>query len=499
MSTASPTPIAAVDAAAAPAAAAGAGARAPLASHPLLPLALGLLVAALYAGVGAPWHASHGAWVLGSVFAGLAAAGAARLAAEIAALRQLEQGIHNAREGLMLPTADRGLGWTFAGRLIPEHNQTVAALALMFRTVEDCQVRFLHERNRVTTILQSLPGALLGITDELEVSIANRQAEALFGAEPGALAGRKLFDLLVPDEHGRAMLRDAFLYKHEIRQQELMLQLDGRARHFGISLAFYSDEQDDIAGVMILQDVTDQRLLMETVAMREKLVAMGQLAAGVAHELNTPLGNILGYAQLMRGASTDAEDRNRYADIVVAEARRCSRVVQDLLAYARKDNCSGETCDVNQTVRELLDAFIHCRLRRYGIDVDLQLDPGLQLVEGGCGELDIALTNVVSNAIQALAATPQPRIAIRTWAEPSHVAIAVSDNGPGVPQHARSRLFDPFFTTKDVGQGSGLGLFISQAVVTRRGGRIDFDASHGGGACFVIRLPRVDVARVRAA
>jgi len=497
MTTASPTPIAALDAAAAPAEA-GDGARPPLTSHRLLPLALGLFVAVLYAWSGVHWHDSRAAWVLGSLLAGLAAAGAARLAAEIAALRQLEHGIHNAREGLMLPTADRGLGWTVAGRLIPEHNQTVAALALMFRTVEDCQVRFLHERNRVTTILQSLPSALLGITDELEVSIANRQAEALFGAEPGALAGRNLFDLLVPDDHGRALLRDAFLYKQEIRQQELRLQLDGGARHFGISLAFYSDEQDDIAGVMILQDVTEHRMLMETVAMREKLVAMGQLAAGVAHELNTPLGNILGYAQLMRGATAAPEERNRYADIVVDEARRCSRVVQDLLAYARKDSCSGETCDVNQTVRELLEAFVHCRLQRYGIEVDLELAPEPQLAEGGCGELDIALTNVMANAIQALAATPQPRIAIRTWTEPAHVAIAVSDNGPGVPHQARSRLFDPFFTTKDVGQGSGLGLFISQAVVTRRGGRIDFDASHGGGACFVIRLPRVDVARVRA-
>ncbi len=496
MTTASPPPIAAVDAAASGAPADGS--RVPLASHRLAPLALALLGAALYAWLGAYWHDSRGAMALGSVLAALAAAGTARLAAEVAALRQLEHGIHNAREGLLQPTAERGLGWTFAGRLIPEHNQTVAALALMFRTVEDCQVRFLHERNRVTTILQGLPGALLGITDELEVSIANRQAEALFGVDPGALAGRNLFDLLVPDDHGRTLLRDAFLYKHAIRQQELVLQLDGRARHFGISLAFYSDEQDDIAGVMILQDVTDQRMLMETVAMREKLVAMGQLAAGVAHELNTPLGNILGYAKLMRNAATAPETRDGYADIVVAEARRCSRVVQDLLAYARKDNCGGETCDVNQTVRELLDAFIHCRLQRYGIDVELQLDPGLQLVEGGCGELDIALTNVMSNAIHALAGTPQPRIVIRTWAEPAHVAISVADNGPGVPLPARSRLFDPFFTTKDVGQGSGLGLFISQAVVTRRGGRIDFDACHADGACFVIRLPRVDVARVRA-
>ena len=467
-------------------------------SHRLAPLALALAAGVLYASFGTLWHDSQAVWMLCTVLAAVGAGGAARLAAEVAALRQLEQGIHNAREGLLQPTAERGLGWTIAGRLIPEHNKTVSALALMFRTVEECQVRFLNERNRVTTILQSLPGAVLGITDELRVSIANRQAEALFDAAPGALVERGLFELLVPDDHGRALLRDAFLYKHEIRQQELALQLGGRTRHFSINLAFYSEEQDDIAGVMILQDVSEQRLLMETVAMREKLVAMGQLAAGVAHELNTPLGNILGYAQLMRSATTAPEARNGYADIVVAEARRCSRVVQDLLAYARKDSCSGETCDVNQTVRELLDAFIHCRLQRYGIEVDVQLDPGVQLVEGGCGEVDIALTNVMSNAIHALAGTPQPRITIRTWAEPAHVAIAVADNGPGVPPEARSRLFDPFFTTKAVGQGSGLGLFISQAVVTRRGGRIDFDASAGDGACFVIRLPRVDVARVHA-
>lgn len=473
--------------------------RRPFPLGPWLPAAAAAAGAAIYAVIGRGWHEAAGAWLLGLVLAAALCGLLARVVAELAALRQLEQGIHNAREGLLTPAPLGGLGWTAVGRLIPEHNATVAALAMMFRTVEECQTRFLNERNRIDTILQSSPGALLGITDELTVAIANRRAEALFGAAAGGLAGRGLFDLLVLDERGRNLLRDAFLYKQEIHDRELQLTVDGRARDFSIDLAFYTDEQDDMGGVMILQDVTEKRQLMQTVAMREKLVAMGQLAAGVAHELNTPLGNILGYAQLLRREVGDQSRASGYADIIATQSQRASRVVQDLLAYARKDQCSGETCAVNDMVRELIDAFIQCRLRRYGIEVEIALSDEELIAEGGCGEVDIVLTNVISNAIQALAGTPQPRIVVSTWREGATVAIAVTDNGPGVPAEARVRLFDPFFTTKDVGQGSGLGLFISQALVTRRGGRIDLDAGHSPGARFVIRLPAVETERLGAA
>jgi two-component system NtrC family sensor kinase len=470
---------------------------------PWLPPLAAVLGAAAYALISHSWHDAAVDRLLFALLVAALCGLLARGAAELAALRQLEQGIHNAREGLLTPTAERGLGWTSVGRLIPEHNTTVSALAMMFRTVEECQTRFLDERNRLNAILQSTPGALLGINDDLSVAIANRRAEALFGGAgtgpnaPGGLAGKGLFDLLVPDERGRNMLRDAFLYKQELHDHEIELEVGGAARAFVVNLAFYTDDQDDdIGGVMILQDVTERRQLMQTVAMREKLVAMGQLAAGVAHELNTPLGNILGYAQLLKQEVAERPKLAGYADVIATQSQRASRVVQDLLAYARKDQCSGETCDVNAVVHELIEAFIHCRLRRYGIEVDLRLATETLLAEGGCGEVDIVLTNVISNAIQALARTPEPRIGLATWREGDTVAIAVADNGPGVPAEARRRLFDPFFSTKEVGQGSGLGLFISQALVTRRGGRIDFDAAHAPGARFIIRLPAVEPERV---
>jgi signal transduction histidine kinase len=421
-----------------------------------------------------------------------------RLLAEMAALRRLEQSIHNAREGLLEPTPVDPFDQTYVGRLIPEYNTTISTLRSMFQTVEECQSRFLNEWNRGNTVLKSLPGALLSLDDNLQVSISNRQADTLFGVEEGCLIGANLFDLLDPNKRDRELLRDAFLYKYAIRNQEINLKVGDKERNFSLNLGFYSDEENDIGGVLILQDITDYRELMESVAMREKLVAMGQLAAGVAHELNTPLGNILGYAQLLERGVTDSPKLSGYARIISEEIQRCSRVVHELLGFARQDKCSDETCDVNQLVQELIETFVNCRLKRYQIEVRMDLEPGRLVVEGGCGQLDIVLTNLLINAIHALDKAPNPLIVIQTRYEGPYALISVADNGLGVPKDIRTRLFDPFFTTKPVGQGSGLGLSISNAIVAKRGGFIAYDNEYIDGARFVVKLPAVDLTRANS-
>ena len=459
-----------------------------------LPATIALVLGTLYAVFGPFGSEPHLLLLCGVLLAYLAV----RLRAERAALRRLELGILRAREGLMEPIPVEPHAWTCAGHLIPEYNTTITTLRLMFQTVEECQGRFLNERNRSNTILQSLPGALLSLDDDLRIIIANRQADALFGVRSGGLIDANLFELLNINERDRELLRDAFLYKHVIRNQEIALKVGGGKRFFSLNLAFYSDEENDMGGVLILQDITEYRQLMESVATREKLVAMGQLAAGVAHELNTPLGNILGYAQLLDRGAAEYPKLAGYARIIADETQRCSRVVQELLDYARKDQCSGETCDLSQLAQELIDTFIKCRLKRYRIEIVLELCPQPLVVEGGCGQLDIVLSNLLANAIDALDKTSSPRIVVRTWMEDTYAAISIADNGPGVPLAIRNRLFDPFFSTKEVGQGSGLGLSISQAIVTKRGGFIAYDAEHGEGACFVVRIPAVDLERAQS-
>lgn len=460
---------------------------------------MALLIGLLYAFLGPLWGESHLLWLSGCLLVALLAYLVVRLHGELAALKRLELGVLDAREGLLEPTSAEPYAWTSVGRLIPEYNTTITTLRQMFRTVEECQGRFLSERNRSNTILQSLPGALLSVSDDLRISIANRQADALFGVDPGTLIGANLFELLDVNERDRELLRDAFLYKRAVRNQEIALNMGGGKQYFfSLNLSFYNDEENDMGGVLILQDITEYRQLMESVATREKLVAMGQLAAGVAHELNTPLGNILGYAQLLDRGAAEHPKLAGYARIIADETQRCSRVVQELLDYARKDKCSGETCDLNQLAQELIETFINCRLKRYRIEIVLDLCPETLVVEGGCGQIDIVLSNLLVNAIDALDKTVSPRIVVRTWAEDTYAAIAISDNGPGVPQDIRKRLFDPFFSTKDVGQGSGLGLSISQAIVTKRGGFIVYDAAGDEGACFVVKLPAVDLERAKS-
>ncbi|HNQ04512.1 MAG TPA: histidine kinase dimerization/phospho-acceptor domain-containing protein [Thiobacillaceae bacterium] len=415
------------------------------------------------------------------------------LAGEFLALRRLGHGIIRAREGLLDPVSLRGLQWTYTGRQTRQYNETVQTLQTMFRTVEECQGLFLSQRNRMNTLLQSLPGALLSLNDDLQVVLANKQAEELFtGRSP---MGRNLFDLLLLGEGDRALLRDAFLYKQPILNQEISLGEPGSQRYFSLNLGFYSDEDNALGGVLILQDISAYRRLQETVAMREKLVAMGQLAAGVAHELNTPLGSIQGYAQLLRQSLHRPEELAEYAGHIADETKRCARIVQDLLNYARADRCSGETCELNQLIRELIETFLNCRMKRYRIEVELDLLAQGLVVEGGCGQLDIVLTNLLVNAIHALDGVAQPRITLSTRLHDAYAIISVTDNGPGVPDGQYSRIFDPFFTTKQVGEGSGLGLPICHAILAKRGGFILYDKDYQEGARFLIKLPAVDTQR----
>ncbi len=419
---------------------------------------------------------------------------AARLLLEEWVMGGLRRGILKAREGLLdpVPTGPR---LTSAGSVAAEYNTTIQALQAMFRTVEECQGRFLSQRNRMNTILQSLPGALLSLSDDLQIIMANRQAEEMFSGRGVPLIGTNLFDLLHLNERDREVLRDAFLYKQTIQSQEITLDMGQGPRHYAMNLGFYSDEDNDMAGALILQDISEYRRLQDSIAQREKLVAMGQLAAGVAHELNTPLGSIQGYAQLLERSAGNPEQQSEYAHIILDETKRCSRIVQDLLNYAREDRCTGETCDVIPLVRDLTETFLNCRMKRYNIAIHLDLGPEALIAEGGCGQLDIVLTNLIMNAIHALDGVMDPAITIGAYQEDSAIVVSVADNGPGVKPELRTRIFDPFFTTKDVGQGSGLGLPICQAILAKRGGFILYDQDYAQGARFLVKLPAVDLRR----
>lgn len=411
-------------------------------------------------------------------------------------LAGLRKRILDAREGLLLAVDLPSLSPPYVGGLLKDYNATITTLGSIFKTVEECQSRVLDERNKINAILQSLPGVLLTVSNELTINMTNRLAEETFASEDEALIGVNLFDLIQFNEADRDILRDSFLYKQPIRNLEISLHIKSRTRWFSLNLVFFSENETEMEAIFTLLDISENRDLQETLASREKLVAMGQLAAGVAHELNTPLGNILGYIQLIKDELPSQGKPLEFAAIVENETRRCSKIIHDMLNFANREKCSGETCDINQLLANITDTFLSCRTRRYGIDISIELIEELPPVEGDCGQLEIVFTNLIINAIQAVDGVTAPRITLRSWQDShNYVCVCVEDNGPGIPLDIRRNIFNPFFTTKEVGAGSGLGLSISQALLAKRGAFIKYDAEYVQGARFVIDLPVVDVRR----
>jgi two-component system, NtrC family, sensor kinase len=412
------------------------------------------------------------------------------------ALSRLRKRILDAREGLLLAVDLPAVAPPFVTGLLKDYNTTISTLGSVFKTVEECQGRVLDERNKIDAILQSLPGVLLTVSNELTINMTNRLAEETFANGEETLIGINLFDLIQFNEADRDILRDSFLYKQPIRNLEISLQINSRTRWFSLNVVFFSEKEAEMEAILTLLDISENRDLQETLASREKLVAMGQLAAGVAHELNTPLGNILGYIQLIKDGSPTQEKQFEFATIIENETRRSSKIIHDMLNFANREKCSGETCDINQLLATITDTFLSCRTRRYGIGIEMELQQELPPVEGDCGQLEIVFTNLIINAIQAVDGVVEPRIVLRSWQNNNnYVSVCVEDNGPGVPIDTRRNIFNPFFTTKEVGEGSGLGLAISQALLAKRGGYIKYDAEYVQGARFVIDLPVVDVRR----
>ena len=222
----------------------------------------------------------------------------------------------------------------------------------------------------------------------------------------------------------------------------------------------------------------------------EKLATMGNLLAGVAHELNSPLSVILGQVGLFAQSGADPNARARLKDIGEA-AERCVRIVRSFLTMARRHSPERGHVSLNHLLREAVE-LLSFELRVATIEVIYDLQRDLPLVWADGHQLKQVIVNLVTNARQAVQDSAPPRrlrLATRYDERRSSVRIAVADSGPGIPAETRARVFDPFFTTKPDGEGTGLGLALARGIVEGHGGTIQIESPPGEGARFVISLP----------
>ncbi|PYP09688.1 MAG: hypothetical protein DMD59_08005 [Gemmatimonadetes bacterium] len=244
--------------------------------------------------------------------------------------------------------------------------------------------------------------------------------------------------------------------------------------------------------LVALYDRTDELRAQRELIAREKLATVGEIASGVAHEVNNPLAAIRMEAELL-GRSTQDTEASAAAATIVREVDRAARIVRSLLRLARRADITPVRVQLNELVRDV--AEIRQRvLRADNIEVRTRMDQAAEAVLGLGQELQQVVINLVTNAEHAVRGRPNAVIELATEARQDWVRLTVEDSGPGVPPQVRSRIFDPFFTTKSPDEGSGLGLSICQRVVAEVGGRIWLEESSTlGGARFVVELPSAPV------
>ncbi|MEO6066635.1 MAG: GAF domain-containing protein [Gemmatimonadales bacterium] len=401
-------------------------------------------------------------------------------------LPQARSGITVSR--LMSVQAGRMLVITLA----PERDGRVVAVLDDVTREQEALEALRRSEARFRALLAAAPVAILTLERDGTFNPVNAAAFELLGIPAGGVVG-PLADLLVPGERAHVEAHLAAAFAGETRECRVRLRRpDGSVRESAL-VAVPLEERGGVRTVLaIARDVTDEQALRERVAHAEKMVALGQLVSGVAHEINNPLAGITALAEALAVDERD-EGTERILDTIRREAGRAARIVQELLLFSRQRPLLRSEVDLNDVVREVITVAVPGE----GIWT-LDLDPALPTVGADLDQVIQVVRNLVLNGAQAMAeqggAAPGR---IRTWAEADVVCCEVLDQGPGIAPDVLGRIFEPFFTTKAAGAGTGLGLSISHGIVRAHGGEIRAQNRPEGGARFWFELPRRSTARTR--
>jgi PAS domain S-box-containing protein len=386
------------------------------------------------------------------------------------------------------------------------------------------QKRAQEERTRMRlylkNIIDSMPSVLIGVDNEGRITEWNQAAEKLSGTSWERAQGR-FFSAVCPRlAHQWQQAQRSISQGRPLKTQRIATEMEGRMRYEDIMI-YPLIAEGAIGAVIRVDDVTARVRIEEMMVQTEKMLSIGGLAAGMAHEINNPLGTVIqGTQNILRRISVElSKNRNvaealgldlalvgryleereilRFLDDIHEAGTRAAKIVTDMLSFSRH----GELRFTPVNVDELLDTVVRLASSDYDlkkkhdfkqIRVIKECDPTLTQIVCDKTEIEQVILNLIKNAAQAMAAaaTPAPTITLRTRRELNYACIEVGDNGPGMEEQVRKRVFEPFFTTKEVGLGTGLGLSVSFFIITdQHKGMLSVTSKPGAGTRFSIRLP----------
>jgi PAS domain S-box-containing protein len=389
-----------------------------------------------------------------------------------------------------------GLGKTVDGDFLSSDDvelvETIAgyvAVALdnaqLYASLEQKALEIVRLKDFSENIVESLNVGVLAIDLDGIVESWNTRMEQLFGVARQDAVGRQLSSLL-PEELAREIAARGDLeqitgiYKQRLQHQGKLLTLN-------VSITpLVSKSNERIGRLLLFDDVTQRERMEEQMSQTEKLTSLGLLAAGVAHEVNTPLAVISNYIQMLAKQMPEGDPRQSIIEKIVKQTFRASEIVNNLLNFSRTGAAEVADVDVNRVVEETLSLVAH-PLKTAHIQVVKELGQTLPLVRGSANKLQQVFLNLFLNARDAMPGGGL--LEVRTAAHNGSVEIDIADTGAGIPREHIHRIFDPFFTTKASGRGTGLGLSVSYGIIKEHAGKIDVRSTPGKGTSFHVEFP----------
>lgn len=369
-----------------------------------------------------------------------------------------------------------------AGRWQAEDQELAEAFAAVTTAVVTQQARA-PTAAMWSRVADGLNIALAIIDKRGRVAEANRAFGQLVRSAPTAITGWPWI-ALVPPAWGDGIAQ--VLSAAERERPEVELKASGRTF---IASAFTMPGASKGERVLMLDDQTERRRLQEQLFQSEKMSAIGQLIAGVAHELNNPLTSVVGFADFLAEQANVPAGLREPLEVLRTEAERAATVVKNLLRFARRNEPERKRLPIKPVI-EGVASLLRGQLMAQNIELGLEFEPDLPELDLDPQRLTQVFLNLINNAAQSITGTGRPgQIALKARKWHSGVAVDVRDSGPGMPEEVAVQAFDPFYTTKPEGQGTGLGLSIAQGIVREHGGHIALATTPGGGATFTVELP----------
>jgi len=390
-------------------------------------------------------------------------------------------GLGKTIDGDFLTSEDVELVLTIAGYLAVALDN-----AQLYSSLEQKAQQVERLKDFSENIVESMNVGVLAVDFEGRIEFWNTQLEQSIGVRRAEAVGRTIDDILPADLALEIAARSqeervTNLYKFPLRNR------DGRTLVVNVSIAPLAGKSEERLGRLILiDDITQRMQLEEQLVQTDKLTSLGLLAAGVAHEVNTPLAVISNYIQMLAKQLPANDPRHKLTEKIVKQTFRASEIVNNLLSFSRTGGAEFKEVNLNQVIDETLTLVAH-PLRAANVQVIKNLGGDLPGILGSSNRLQQVFLNLFLNAKDAMPSGGM--LEVRSTTNNGTVEIEVADTGMGIQRENLARLFDPFFTTKATGRGTGLGLSVSYGIIKEHAGKIEVRSTPGKGTSFRLEFP----------